>query len=104
MATKTLPKTNWQNLSFYSGFDYMRLIASGHVSIPASTNTNIVLPTGTYTPFIEVYFKEQSSGNIFPAVGYFIIGTDYKVNNGILTIRPSTTLSDAYYFVYRSNA
>lgn len=95
-------KSKWKDMSFYTGFNYMRLIDSGSVTGAANSTHTIPLPAGTYTPFAEGYML-TGTGDIIPIAGQFSTGVNFRIQSGNLVIKlgPSATV---YYFLYRSNA
>lgn len=101
----TLPVGKWQNTSFFSGFNYMRLILSGNYGLVGLNTTNITIPSGTYSPFVEVYQRNTATGEIMPVTGEYAVGMSFTVTGTTLTIKsvPGFPASTIYYFVYRSN-
>lgn len=101
-----LPVERYKDTSFFSGFNYMRLILSNNYGVVGLNTTTIALPAGTYSPFVEVYQKNTSTGVIMPVTGQYATGMDFQVKDGNLIIHtlPGFPASTIYYFVYRSNA
>lgn len=101
----TIAIGKYKDVSFYSSFNYMRLVGSGSFSSSGTGDHTIALPAGTGTPFVEVYGTD-AGGIIYPITGQYLTAANFYIDGAgtnLIIHTAGTFITQVYYFIYRSN-